>query len=161
MLKIFVQKTIAIPDTNAFGKYFIQHYVPSANAWAFYHRLWAQINTNMHLESVHKTLKYFYLSGKRVKRLDKGIHAMMHFIRDKIFDRIITLEKGKVTSKLKDLRARHKRSLEISLGYVLENDDGWLVPSEKDSTEFYMINKTGNCEGCHLKCSVTLASIYI
>ncbi|KAH1021735.1 hypothetical protein HUJ04_011219 [Dendroctonus ponderosae] len=43
----------------------------------------------MRLESMHKTIKYFYLNRKTVKRLDKGMHTSI--------GRVIKLVKGKNT----------------------------------------------------------------
>ena len=75
--------------------------------WAHAFRKWAGVNTNMHIERMHRTIKHTYLQGKQVKRLDKSIHSLMQFLCDKIFDRIIALEKGKVSSKMSALRSRH------------------------------------------------------
>lgn len=56
--------------------------------WAYCSRLHAGLNNNM-----YKTIKYIYLNGKKVERLDKGIHALMKLMRDKLFDRLITKKK--------------------------------------------------------------------
>lgn len=62
-------------DTNAFEK----HYSRRPECWAYCYWLRLGINTNMYLESFHKILKHIYLEGKRVKRLDKTIHALIKF----------------------------------------------------------------------------------
>jgi len=45
----------------------------------------------MYLESIHKTIKYFYLNGRKNKRMDQCINALLKFIRNNIFDRFIKL----------------------------------------------------------------------
>lgn len=49
----------------------------------------------MRLKSMHKVIKYFYLGFKCVKRLDKGLHATLKYVRDKTVDRLIKHTKGK------------------------------------------------------------------
>lgn len=74
----------------------------------------------MHIERMHRTLKHIYLQGKKVKLLDKSLHQLMQFIRDKLIYSLIVLHKGKTSSKVKELRKRHKTSLEMSYKTVIE-----------------------------------------
>lgn len=53
------------------------------------------VDINMSLESFHIVLNYFYLDGKKVKRLDKSIHQLLMFLRDKTVERIIKVKMGK------------------------------------------------------------------
>ncbi|CAG9761286.1 unnamed protein product [Ceutorhynchus assimilis] len=100
---------------------------------------------------MHRTLKYTYLKGKRVKRLDKGINAIMRLVRDKCIERLITIKQGKLSSKLSALRSRHKTSLTLDLNSVMPCDDGWNVASGK-KTDLYLIRQVkDHCE-CHLIC---------
>lgn len=85
-------------DNDLFGEYFKRHYSNRPERWAYCYRLRLDINTKMYLKSFHKTLKHIYLEGKKVKRLDKAINAVMKFTRDSIFQRLINYLKG-VTSK--------------------------------------------------------------
>ncbi|XP_008180456.1 uncharacterized protein LOC103308587 [Acyrthosiphon pisum] len=125
-------------ETMHFSNYFISYYAPSVQSWAYCHRLNAGINTNMHIERMHRTLKHIYLQGKKVKRLDKSLHALMRYTRGKSIDRLIVLHKGKISSKVKELRKRHKTSILMSLEMVLKNVDGksWNVLSGK-TNEMY------------------------
>lgn len=95
----------------------------------------------MHLESMHKSIKYYYLAGKKVKRLDKGISGLMRFVRDKLMDRLIAFNKGKISSKLQIIRKRHKnqqhRQLDPSL--VVHTEHGWEIPSATRN-EIYIFN---------------------
>jgi hypothetical protein len=91
-------------ETIEFTNYFIGNYANCVLSWAYCHRIHFGVNTNMHIERMHRTLQHIYLQGKKVKRLDKSFHALMRFIRDKAIDRLIVLYKGKICSKIKELR---------------------------------------------------------
>jgi len=72
----------------------------------------------------------------------------MRFIRDKAIDRLIVLHKGKICSKIKELRKRHKTSLEMSHEMIMEyvNNSSWHVISE-NVNELYVIKELEtNCE---------------
>ncbi len=81
--------------TEVFSKYFEAYYATRKCQWAICYRKSAHINTNMYVESFHKVIKYMYLKGKTNKRVDKCIQMLMKYERDKIFERLIKLEKGK------------------------------------------------------------------
>lgn len=100
---------------------------------------------------MHRTLKYIYLHGKNVKRLDKAIHGIMRFVRDKMIDRLITANKGKLTSKIRDLRIRHKTSETLCL-QVIQNENGWSV-SSTHNTEIYNIHENNKTCTCHIQCT--------
>lgn len=137
--------------TSEFADYFRQNYACKAKFWAFCHRLHAGLNTNMHIERMHHTLKYIYLNGKNVKRLDKAIFALMSFIKDKLFDRLIVLTKGKLTSKLKDIRRRHVSSLSIKDNMILKEESGWTVASSNGNEMYFVQENNVQCP-CKLKC---------
>ena len=80
------------PETEEFGKYFSIHYAKRAEDWAACYRRAANINTNMYVESFHRTLN---LKGRVNKRIDNLIHVLMKVSRDKAFDRLCKQEKGK------------------------------------------------------------------
>nr|CAI5820050.1 unnamed protein product [Callosobruchus analis] len=90
-------------DTLDFSEYFNNFYANNYKQWAYAFRKNCGINTNMHLESMHKCIKYFNLEGKVVKRLDKGIHGVLTYTRDKIVDRIIENIKGKNTYHITEI----------------------------------------------------------
>lgn len=60
---------------------------------------------------------------QKVKRLDKSLYALLKFLRDKSIDRLIDIHKGKRTSKIEELRKRHKNCLEMSTNNVLKNGE--------------------------------------
>lgn len=94
-------------DTKDFAVYFRNNYFCNFKQWAYCYRKCCRINTNMYLESMHKIVKYLYLDAKKTKRLDKGINAVMKYVRDKIIDRLIKLTKGKNTVHQSEINARH------------------------------------------------------
>lgn len=65
----------------------------------------------MFVEAFHKVFKYQYLKVKSKKRLDNLLLNLLKYVRDKTFDRLIKLTKGKVTSRLSVIHERHLRSL--------------------------------------------------
>lgn len=75
-----------------------------------------------------------------MKTLDRGIDAIMKFVKDKLFERIIVLHKGKISTKISELRNRHTTSQSLDLSKVMKNDIGWVVPSSS-SNEMYTIEE--------------------
>ena len=53
------------------------------------------INTNMYVEAFHHTLKYLHMKGKLNQCVDKCVHLFMKIAKDKAFERLIKLEKGR------------------------------------------------------------------
>lgn len=140
------------PKIFEFITYFKEHSSTKAQQWAYCYRLHAGINTNMHLERMHKTIKYIYLKGKTVKRLDKAIYAIMKFVKDKLFDRLISHHKGKICSKIRDIRHRHKNALKlIDSTCIVADEGGWSVPSET-TYEIYFVEENNTTCRCQLNC---------
>lgn len=139
-------------DTNGFAEYFKMYYMRNPALWAYCHRIGAGINTNMYLETMHRTLKQIYFKGKKIKRLDKAIQKIMQLVRDKCFDRLLILNKGKITHKLKLIRARHKNAISLNENVILPCENGWNI-SSSTQTEIYFVQKlTDSCD-CQLICS--------
>ena len=63
----------------------------------YYYRVGLVINTNMFYQAFHSVFKYTYLNGKANKRVDKCLVNLIKFNRDKTFERIKKLTKGKLT----------------------------------------------------------------
>ncbi|GFY53674.1 MULE domain-containing protein [Trichonephila inaurata madagascariensis] len=145
--------------TREFCKYFVENYANCINSWVYCHHLQSSLNINMHFERMHKTLKYIYLKGRNAKRLDKTIYALM---RDKLVDRLIVMNKGKLTSKLKDLRQRHKTILSLSTVMIIENESGYIVPlSSSHGTYLVQQNNTNcSCKLIYTDCSNTCIRNY-
>ncbi|EEZ98894.1 hypothetical protein TcasGA2_TC004509 [Tribolium castaneum] len=119
MMQNFVNELLSTPQTSEFGRYFVQNYGDNVNAWVYCQRLHAGINTNMHTERMHYTIKYLYLEEKKAHRLDKTINKLMKFIKDKLFERLIIINKS---TKVKDLRSKHKTNEERCVLVVNESN---------------------------------------
>ncbi|KAJ8964102.1 hypothetical protein NQ314_005127 [Rhamnusium bicolor] len=142
--------------TQEFGHYFRDNYSTNTRSWAYCFHLHANPNTNMHLERMHKTIKYIYVQGHNVKRLDKCLHILMNFLKDRLSDRLIMLHKGEITNKIQILRQRHMASLKLDLDKVIEDQNGWLISSTTNDAEIYSVQEniigcTCNiiCKDCH------------
>lgn len=95
-----------------------------------------------------------------MKRLDKSLYALMKFIRDRSIDRLIVIHKGKITSKIKELRKRHKHSLEMSHEMVMKaTEDSWDIVFEKYS-EMYTVNRLNTYCDCQIQCQDCLSYIH-
>ena len=97
-----------------------------------------------------------------VKKDPPVLKGLMKFVRDKIFDRLIMLEKGKITSKLNHLRQRHKLSMTASTDTIMETSDGWHVPSFTDISQMYYVKEQSKCieKECPLTCIPCVSCIH-
>uniref|UniRef100_A0AAR5PGF5 SWIM-type domain-containing protein n=1 Tax=Dendroctonus ponderosae TaxID=77166 RepID=A0AAR5PGF5_DENPD len=107
----------------------------------------------MHIERMHKSIKYIYLQGKNVQRLDKALGALMKLVTDRLFDRLIMLNKGKVSSKLTELRKRHRISLTLDEGSVSEVSSGicQIMSASVANNVYTVCENRGGCD-CQLHC---------
>lgn len=156
-LKSFLLLLSKDSDLEAFATYFRDNYNNRCSVWATCYRLGSTINTNMYLESMHKVLKYIYLKGVTCKRLDKTIHVLLNYVRDKQFQRVIKLEKGKVTHKISKINQSHLTALKSEM-FVVEKDNNWEIQS-LGKTYFVKINKLDKHE-CKLLCSTYVSCVH-
>ena len=141
--------------TKSFGQYFDTYWISRKEKWAYCYRAGLGINTNMYVEAFHRVFKYQYLKGKYNKRVDKCLLALLKYDRDKSFDIIIKLAKGKPTHKIRVTHDRHERSLNLSFGSLSKVDEQhWTVNSETGDKVVHHIQKLDNCmdSDCRLKC---------
>jgi len=153
----FINDLLEDKDTEAFGSYFVQHYSKRSEVWAYCYRLRLSINTNMYLESYHKVLKHIYLEGKKCKRLDKTINAVMKLARGSMFKRLIKVAKNASNSKSRKIHECHKSSESISSDkiQILEGGQSWIVNSSTNPSEKYCVTRADKtCNEPCLKCSV-------
>lgn len=138
------------PEMIEFLKYF-EPYFKNPHLWAYCYRKHTGINTNMRLERLHRTIKYEYLNGKRVKRLDKSITVIMRLVRDKLFQKLISGHKGKLCSTISNIRLRHKTSNNIKIDLIYETENHFVVPSERSAELYYVHREMDTCK-CSLRC---------
>ncbi|XP_074604061.1 uncharacterized protein LOC141857461 [Brevipalpus obovatus] len=134
--KYFMNKYEKQASTLAFIEYFRTYYWSRKEQWALCYRKNLGINTNMFLESLHKNLKYIFMAGKKVRRLDESINCLSKMLNNYQYERIIRLEQGFIPKKLAVLRQRHKRSLgcKFLINQSSNDQNEWLVISN-DSGE--------------------------
>ena len=79
-------------------------------------------NTNMYIKSFHCVLRIVYLQHKHNRRVDYLIYILLRIARDKAFDQLQKLEKGKLTHRICDINKRHKTALSfVSLAVIKLN----------------------------------------
>jgi hypothetical protein len=156
MLKNFLAMLEENPVLTDFKNYFCSHYADNFKLWSFSYRIHLGINTNMYLESMHKVIKHFYLEGKKIKRLDKTLNAIMRFTRDKIFDRLIKIMKKVPTSRIERIRQSHDKSKNISNDMIKTVTEGseWLVKSSEPRKLLeYAVQKRNETFCTNLECA--------
>ncbi len=138
--------------TEDFFKYFETYYV--RDQWALCYRKFSHINTNMYVEAFHRVIKYLYLKGKTNKRIDKCILVLMKYERDKIFERVSKLEKGKISGRIALIMKRHTTSKSISKQHINQvNDATWTITSEDFKQEYTVVKEQDSCMvNCALRC---------
>ena len=67
----------------------------------------------MYIENLHKRIKYTYMNGKQVKRMDHSLDLILKLVYNMMFERMINLEKGLVPTKIQRIRESHKKSDEM------------------------------------------------
>lgn len=111
MLDSLLEELDSDEVTKDFGAYFRTHYTGRTEEWAYCYRRGSGINTNMYLESLHKTLKYYYLHGRKNKRMDRCINALLKFIRDKTFTQFIKMVKNIYSAKEDSIARSHAEAV--------------------------------------------------
>lgn len=137
-------------DTENFGNYFRNKYSNNFEQWAYCFRNNCFINTNMHLEAMHKVIKYFYLDRKNVKRLDKGLQVILKFVRDKSLERIIKLIKGKNTHYTREIFKKHNEAMDLN--FEIEFLESYWTIS-KDCVS-YTVKKILDTKCCEVICNI-------
>lgn len=110
-------------QTESYAKYFEHNYVNNTSARAYCFPKNSGLNLNTHLESLHRTLKYVYLEGKKVKRVNKTISILMKVIFNRFYNQRIITHKGKLTKKIQDLRRCHCTAVKASNPVTYDEND--------------------------------------
>ena len=155
LLKKTVEQLQATNATKNFAIYFTQFYACRKEQWAACYRKKSGINTNMYVESFFRLLKYIYMRGRSNKRVDKLIYVLMKVARDKAFDRLCKLEKGKVSGRLALITKRHLESTKLTTSIVAQGSSSkWTVVSSDGLHEYTVFRDAQQCPiNCHLRCN--------
>ena len=123
----------------------------------YYYRVGLGINTNMFCEAFHRVFKHTYVKGKASKRVDKCLVNLIKFNRDKRFERIKKLTKGKITQKLLSMiQARLGNILNLDFGSVTQSEENsWICKAEDGKRNYTVILNSERCDvrQCSLKYS--------
>jgi len=156
-LSEFLQSADDDTNTADFAKYFRHEYAYRCELWAYCHRLGLHVHHNMHLEAMHRVLKHVHLNGRKVKRLDKSIEALMQFMRAKLSDRLLKLYKGKWTRHVGGIRKRHQASGHIQADACMCIEDNLVYMVQGSKGEMYAVRQAQSVPHqdrvCQLSCT--------
>lgn len=72
--------------------------------------------------TLHHKIHVFIKEGQA---FGKTLHFLMRFIRDKMFDSLISLERGQISSKVSILHKHHDTAI-LATKSITTNNDVWL-----------------------------------
>lgn len=121
-----------------FCNYFQTYYCKRVIEWAFCYRGGSPLNTNMFVESFHRLLKVVYLQNKQNRRVDRLLNTLLTIAKDKAYERLIKIEKGKSTHRVCELNKRHKTA------EALLQDSGYKLPIKDTSASWKVYGSKGN-----------------
>ena len=105
-----------------------------------------------------RDFKYKYSKGKVNRRVDKCLVNLLKFSRDKVFERITKLTKGKNSAKLKRVYRSHLESMNVPFTNVLkqQNEWTWVIESAVGKHE-HVVEESQNHprtekSSCRLSC---------
>ena len=149
---------------TSFLEYFQRHYCSRTMQWATYGRCYTTVNTNMNLEAFHRLLKVVYLHQKKNRRVDTIIHVLLQISRDKAFERLTKLEKGKNSHRIGEINRRHRNAESMDIGCVqMISPNVWKVKAQSQGDSYYAVNRLmleSTCS-CKLKCAHCGACIHM
>ena len=150
-----LQQFVSSLDSNepAFSRYFKENYCNRLGEWASHFRVRSVVNTNMFLESFHRTLKVVYLQHKHNRRIDYLLHTLIKISRDKVFERLTKLEKGKFTHRVSEINKRQKEAEKMKPEVQDVNDKIWSITSARHKSIHYTVKKVMDTCSCRLRCS--------
>ena len=135
--------------------YFQENYCTRIEQWATHARCYTPVNTNMHLESFHRLLKVVYFQQKQNRRVDALLNVLLKLSRDKAFERLQKLEKGKSSYRISEVNKWHKNAEQLDKESINElSNNHWMVKSQ-EREHFYTVGRlTCSCKmSCKLKCT--------
>jgi len=139
----FMDSAMADDRTVQFAEYFQREYASRPQLWAYCERLGLKVHHNMHLEALHRVLKHVHMNGRKVRRMDSCIHALMRLMRMKMRDRLQKLHKGKWTRHVHGIRMRHKKGVSLSSSWLTEVDPNRTYAVQgPDNKIVYMVEQS-------------------
>lgn len=140
-----------------FKEYFKEYFLENVESWAYCYRKYAGINTNYVTERFLRAFKQIYLNNKSEYTFEEGLDALSLLLKNLPFEKVVREVKGKLVSKLKHLRERHKECTNLTdeqvnlIQCIGENE--WYVPSFGiDVDEMYHVERVVKSCDCKLRC---------
>ena len=147
--------TILEEKSTEFHTYFTKYYAKRQEQWASCYRISTTVNTNMFVESFHRLLKIVYLQHKQNRRIDYLLNVLLKISRDKTFERLTKLEKGKRSHRICEINKRHQSAADMLKKSPTIQQCGtnkWLVKSlQRNGHEYYISLSLSQCS-CQMKC---------
>ncbi|XP_044762128.1 uncharacterized protein LOC123319303 [Coccinella septempunctata] len=134
-----------------FSNYLNDNYLQKDELWPSADCVFTDVKFNQHFERMHKTLNHLFLNGKNAKHFGKALGDIMRFMREKLFDRTILINRGKINNKMKIAIFRHKLSLHSETNSIVTTEEGWQIPSTETS-EIYTIKEIPVACRCEFIC---------
>ena len=164
--RVQLQQLLTFLDNSremSFLHYVRSNYCNRVEQWATCFRLGTQVNTNMFIEAFHRLLKIVYLNHKQNRRIDYLLHTLLRISRDKAFERLQKLQKGKYSHRVAEINKRHKAAQNVIEKGILpiSTEEGWTITSERDPSLVYCISAVNlNCN-CKLACSTCHVCVHM
>ncbi|CAL4117920.1 unnamed protein product, partial [Meganyctiphanes norvegica] len=129
-------------EFTGFKNYFETSYLHKnrVTMWATCFRIGIPLNTNNHLETLQKILKYVFLDWKKGKRLDKCILGILKLIDSRVSNRKIDPIKKRICGST---LARSVKEIDSGVFSVQSNN------YEKNQ---YLVKRSINCTNCKERC---------
>ena len=89
------------------------------------------------------------------------LHALLKIARDKVFEQLTKLEKGKYSHRITEINKRHKSAIKMSVTITRQNETGWMVPSDHDGSVTYNVRLLRDTCNCKLRCKNCDACIHM
>ena len=145
--------TLYHSNSPAFTEYFNSFYYSHIEQWATCYRIGTPMNTNMYSESFHRVLKIVYLRHKHNRRIDYLVHILLKIARDKAFEQLQKLEKGKHTHRICDINKRHKTAVSFAVlaKIEVEGNNAYRVNSQSRQGLSYIVKRMKQswfCSAC-------------
>ena len=159
--RVLLQQFLEQNEKN-FCLYFKAHYCSRLEQWASCFRIGTVVNTNMFVEAFHRVLKVVNLQQKQNRRIDFLLASLLKIARDKVFERLTKLEKGKYSHRVAEINKRHKSAVHMLLLQVpvTQEETGWRVPSQKDGSIEYIVRLVSTTCDCKLTCTNCHACVH-
>ena len=150
-----------LANHTRFFQYFKNTYAMRCGQWVACYRKGTIVNTNMHLEAFHRLLKKVYLEGKHNRRLDNLLSILVRVARDKTFEQLNKVHKGKFSYRASELNRRHKKAKDSGVVPTMKSDTMWEVPSQSNGHALHIVELQDHICACKLQCGACKVCAYL